>query len=628
MTRISVIRSRKGALFVAFAFVLLIAASTASASNSSRSTSRVAITQLYPAAAADWPSSEGSSSNLRFSSLNQINTSNVSKLKVAWTESFYPTANYSSLGVESTPIEANGVMYVETTVGVDAVDATTGKLIWEYKGVPNKKVGIGNLIAARALSIGDGMVYTGEADGSVTAVNETTGARVWTANVASVGTYGSKSQALTIPFTVYYNGVVIAGINGGDSPLRGHIDAYNAKNGHLMWRFFTLPDVTNPAIKTWSNPAQAATGGASIWSVPAVANNTVYVGTGNAYPYTGRAPGEDLYANSEVALNLQTGALKWYYQAVHHDEWDYDCPTPPVLYNTMVGGKTVGAIAFSCKSGYVFMLDRATGAPVFPIPEVKVPDLDNGIGAALNDNWSTEPEPTGAAAEVVNHCPTVAEVKNVLPGFPKAPNGTPYVLTCPYTPTDASHYTVWGPYFAFGGTDYPPMSYDPMTNDLYVCANITYQSDENTSSTSNTTSYETGGAWTTSGESGTVSAIDVANNTMAWQKKFQASNNGACYSGALSTAGGLVFASSRGQASGVPKPFGGTLYAYNATNGKQLWSYQNSSLIEAPAITYEVNGVQYVAVDMTGGTSTVKIPGFGSLTTATKDRLTVFTLGS
>jgi len=115
---------------------------------------------------------------------------------------------------------------------------------------------------------------------------------------------------------------------------------------------------------------------------------------------------------------------------------------------------------------------------------------------------------------------------------------------------------------------------------------------------------------------------------MSWQKKYQASNNGACYSGVLSTAGGLVFVSSRGQASGVPKPFGGTLYAYDAATGKQLWSYHNTSLIEAPAITYEVNGVQYVAVDMTGGTSTVKIPGFGALTTATKDKLTVFALSS
>lgn len=628
MTLNSVTYKRRATLFAAVAAVMFVVVSAASGSGSRAGRHTAALAQIDPAPGADWAASEGSSSGLRYSSLDQINTSNVSKLKVAWTDSVYPTANYSSLGVESTPIEANGVLYDESTVGVDAINATTGAMIWQYKGVANTKGLVGNLIAARTLSIGGGMVYTGQADGSVTAVNETNGDPVWTVNVTSVGTYGKKSQEITIPFTVYYNGVVLAGINGGDSPLRGHIDAYNAKTGKLIWRFFTLPDVANPVIKTWSNPAQAATGGASIWSIPAVAGNTVYVGTGNAYPYTGRAPGQDLYANSMLALNLKTGALKWYFQSVHHDEWDYDCPTPPVLYNTTVNGAAVPAIAYACKSGYVYILNRNNGKPIFPIPEVPVPDPDGGVGAALNNTWPTQPEPTGAEADVVPHCPTAAEVKNVLPGFPKAPNGTPYLLTCPYAPTDANHYTAWGPYFAFGGTDYPPMSYDPQTNDLYVCANVTFQSMENTSPTSSTTTYLTGGGWTTSGESGTVSAINVSNNTMSWQKKYQASNNGACYSGVLTTAGGLAFVSSRGQTSGVPKPFGGSFYAYDAKTGKQLFSYRNSSLIEAPAITYSVDGTQYVAVVMTGGTSTVQLPGFGALTTATKDKLTVFKLST
>ena len=109
------------------------------------------------------------------------------------------------------------------------------------------------------------------------------------------------------------------------APLRVSIDAYNAKNGRLLWRFFTLPDVSNRAIKTWSNPAEAATGGTAIWSIPAVdaSLNRVYVGTGNPFPYTGRTPGKSLWADSEVSLSLKTGALQWYFQAVHHDEWDY-----------------------------------------------------------------------------------------------------------------------------------------------------------------------------------------------------------------------------------------------------------------------------------------------------------------
>jgi glucose dehydrogenase len=472
------------------------------------------------------------------------------------------------------------------------------------------------------------MVFAGQADGSVVALNAKTGVVKWTAQVASVGTYGKKSMPISIPFTVYTNGIVLTGINGGDSPLRGHIDALNASNGNLMWRFFTLPGLSNPEIHTWGNPAEAATGGAAIWSIPAVDPqlNRVYVGTGNAFPYTGRAAGQSLWANSEVSLNLKTGALKWFYQAVHHDEWDYDCPTPPVLYNATVNGVTHQAIAFSCKSGYIYILDRATGQPIFPIPETPVPNLDNGVGATLNKTWATQPTPTGGEAQILPHCPTPAQVTGVLPGYPKAPNGTPYVLTCPYAPTNATHYTAWGPYFAFGGTDYPPMSYDPVTNDLYVCANVTYQSMENKTPHTQDTTYLTGGGWTTHGESGTVTALNVSTNKLDWQVQYNASNNGACYSGALSTAGGLVFVASRGQTSGVPKPFGGALYAYSAKTGKPLFSYRNSSLIMAPAITYSVKGKQYVAVDMTAGTNTVSLPGFGALTTSTRDKLMVFSL--
>jgi len=608
----------------ALSFLLMVAA--ASAADRSKT---ALVPQLYPAAAGDWTASEGSMSNFRYSALKQINKSNVHKLKVAWTASLYPSSNYASLGVESVPIEKDGLLYVPTTDGVSALDATTGASIWTYRGVPNLHGAVGQMMAARALSTGMGMVFAGQADGSVVAMNAKTGALKWTAQVTSVGTYPKKSAPISIPFTVFGKGVVLTGINGGDSPLRGHIDAYDAKTGKLKWRFFTLPDINNPAIKTWANPAEAATGGSAIWSIPAldVKLNRVYVGTGNPFPYTGRTPGMSLYSDSMLSLDLNNGTLKWYYQAVHHDEWDYDCPTPPVLYNTTVNGSRVNGIAFSCKSGYIYMLDRKTGKPIFPIPEKPVPNLDGGVGQKLNHTWPTQPTPTGGSAQILPHCPTAAMVKDILPGnFPKAPNGTPYVLTCPYTPTNHTHYVVWGPYFAFGGTDYAPMSYDPNAHLLYVCANVTYQSTENKGPKTQETTYLTGGGWTTHGLSGTVSALDVTTNKLAWQVRYNAKNNGACYSGGLSTASGLLFMSSRGQTSGVPKPFGGTLYAYDAKTGKVMFRYRNKSLIQAPAITYTVKGKQYIAVEMTAGTNTVALPGFGDLTTSTKDKLTVFTL--
>jgi len=614
---------------LAFGLAVLAGLSLVALASAANNRKTAGVPQLYGPAGGDWLSSEGSMNNFRFSSLKQITRANVKRLKVAWEASLYPSANYSAIGVESTPIERNGILYVPSTDGVAALDATTGAPVWTYRGVPNTHGLIGNLLAARALSIGLGMVFAGQADGSIVALDAKTGAVKWTTQIASVGTYPKKTQPISIPFTVYGKGVVLSGVNGGDSPLRGHIDAMNAKTGKLMWRFFTLPDLNNPAIKTWANPAEAATGGAAVWSIPAIDTqlNMAYFGTGNPFPYTGRTAGLSLYADSEIAVNLKTGAMKWYYQGIHHDEWDYDCPTPPVLYNAPVNGVVRKGLAFSCKSGYIYMLDRVTGKPLFPIPEKPVPNLDNGFGAKLNKTWPTQPIPDGGAAQILPHCPTPAQVKDVLPGkFPKAPNGTPYVLTCPYAPTNHKHYTVWGPYFAFGGTDYPPMSYDPRSHTLYVCANVTYQSMENKNAHTQETQYLTGGGWTTKGLSGTVSALNVTNNTMRWQKGYNAKNNGACYSGTMSTASGLTFVSSRGQTSGVPKPFGGTLYAYDSNTGKVLWRFRNSSLIMAPAITYKAKGRQYVAVDMTAGTSTVSLPGFGDLTTATKDRLVVFSI--
>jgi glucose dehydrogenase len=623
-------------LLAAVALGAVLVVSTASASRAVHAKAQSAKisepAQLYPTPGADWTNSDGTLANDRYSSLSQINTSNVGKLKMAWSESLWNPANttYATLGAESSPIESGGVLYMPTPEGVDALSATSGAIKWQYHGVPNtgsSAAGLGfSTMPARALSMGGGYLYIGQADGSIVALNPSNGHPVWTAQVASVGTYGTQTFGESNPFTVYANGEVIAGINGGDSPLRGHIDAYNAKTGALIWRFFTLPDTGDfPFITTWANPAEAATGGAAIWSVPSVDTklDRVYVGTGNAYPYTGRSPGKDLWANSIVSLDLKTGALKWYFQAVHHDEWDMDCPTPPVLFNATINGKTVPGIAASCKTGYVYEMNRINGSPIFPIKETAVPNLDNGAGQALNTTWPTQPEPTGGAAQIVPHCPTAAQASSMLPGYPTAANGTPYVMTCPFAGTDASHYLVWGPSYS-GGTDFPPMSFDPTTNDLYVCANVSYIASENISPTSQTQSTIQGNPLT--GETGTVSALNLTTNKLMWQKQYMADTDGTCYSGTLATAGGLVFSSSRGNP-GASTPVPGTFYAYNAKTGDQLFAYKNTNQIEGAPITYSVNGTQYVAVDMTGAAKTLVFPGFGDFTLATQDKLVVFKLG-
>lgn len=620
--------------------VVAVAATTASAARDGKARSNAAFTQLYAPAGANWIVAGGDNSNSRYSSLKQINTSNVKKLHLVWSKSLWPSS-YSAIGAESAATVLNGTMYMPTPTGVAAIDPTSGNIVWQYDGVQPKKptnpaftLGINT---SRGISEGGGMLFTGQQDGSIVALDQSSGKPLWTAQVASVGTYGSQTNSESVPFTVYYNdgkdGLVFAGVNGGESPLRGHMDAYDAKTGALVWRTFTTPDPTQlPYILTWGNPAEAAQAGAATWSIPSVDPklHMIYFGTGNPYPYTGRAPGKDLWSDSLMALDVRTGALKWYYQAVHHDLWDYDCPTPPVLLNTAVKGKAVRAVAFSCKSGYIYTLSRKNGHPIFPIPEVKIKDPSGGPGAALNNTWPTQPEPTGGASQILPHCATAATAGRSLPGFPNGPDGKPYILACPYEPSYTNGWTLWGPYFAFGGTDYPMMSFDPQTQNLYICSNVTWQATQNASPTSTVQRYSTSGGYTAAGESGRVTALHMTNNKVAWQKHYQADQDGACYSGVLSTAGGLVFTASRGaEATGLPpgQSNGGKVYAYNARTGKVLWSYQNNSKIQAPPVTFMSHGKQYVAIDMADTEASLSFPGFGNFDYTTKDKLAVFSLG-
>ena len=180
------------------------------------------------------------------------------------------------------------------------------------------------------------MVYSGQQDGSIVALNAKTGAPVWTTSVIGAGTYGDATGAESEPFTQYYdvpdtNGILLSAPNGGESPFRGHVDAFDAKTGKLLWRTWNLPDPTQvPYILCWGNPAEAATGGAAVWSIPAVDPQLGRSSTapGNPFPETGRSPGWSLWTETIMAVNWKTGALKWFFQMTHHD-WHRPRPSAP-----------------------------------------------------------------------------------------------------------------------------------------------------------------------------------------------------------------------------------------------------------------------------------------------------------
>jgi len=565
----------------------------------------------------DWPAAGCDIANTAYSNMTQLNPSNVGGLKEVWRNTFDGTLGGS---IESQPIELSGknknlpdekgTVFHTIYTGMVALNARTGAILWKYQGPLNRNnplvtTSTGTVGTARSESYLNGQVFTGQQDGSVVALDAKTGSVKWTAQVSATGTYGTATGAETCPYTITYNdgkdGMVFAGPNGGESPIRGHIDAYNAKTGALIWRQWETPDPTQlPYILTWSNPAEAAIAGATVWSIAAIDPQLgdIYFGTGNPYPYTGRQPGKNLWSDSIMAVNIKNGALKWFYQGIHHDLWDYDCPTPVTIFNMSLHGKLVKGLAGSCKSGYLYELNRVNGVPIFPIPEVPVPDLSGGLGAQLNNTWPTQPEPTGAAAELGGpgtHCPTPNIAEDWFTTNYPTNTGFPVQLVCPYAPAYIGQYVSWGLDWPTGGTDYPRMSFDPQTNDMYVCTHVTGIATRNASPAAFAQSVTHSGL---TGRVGSLSAVNMTNNTMDWQVLYNTRNHDAqCYSGVLSTAGGLVFTAISSSPGGITGYTGGKLFAYDAKTGKELWRWYGPGTQQAPPITYVSGGKQYIAID-------------------------------
>ena len=378
------------------------------------------------------------------------------------------------------------------------------------------------------------------------------------------------------------DGKIYIGTVGAEYGTRGFLQAIDAKTGKNLWRFYTIAGPNDPGGKTWPKGAAYLRGGGSIWSTPAYDPNLglLYFSTGNTGDdwFGGERPGKNLYANSVIALDAATGKLRWHYQQVHHDIWDYDAPSPVVLYDATVRGRQVKGIAQASKTGWLYMLDRQTGKPLFPAPETKVPQL------AAQKTWPTQPIPSVGA--FIPHgtppAPQIARVKRERSGSAKELQVE--VATTMYTPPSLTKMTIYAP-GAQGGNNWEPVSYNPGTHMFYVCA--AYQTEGVQAAPSKFTpgqSYTgigavSGGGWTEA--SGTFTAIDVATGKVVWQKTWPE----ACYSGTATTAGGLVFVGRNA----------GQLQAYDARTGKLLWSFQTGAGANGSPTSFRQGGKQYVA---------------------------------
>jgi len=546
-------------------------------------------TDLQGSAGADWATNGGDYGQTRYSTLNQVTTGNVATLKEKWHIHLNGSGMGSKYKGEATPLVYKGIMYMVTgNSDVFALDATTGTTLWSYNSlIPQNMNTICCGWDARGLALGEGRVFVAQLDGTLVALDQQTGGISWGGRNARWQDGYSMTMA-----PLYYNGLVIVGVSGSEYGARGSVTAYNAKTGKRVWRFYTIPTPGDIGSGTWPNNTEWQHGGATIWNQPSVDPATGFITftTANADPWASRGPGDNLFTASMVALDAMTGDYEWHFQIVHHDIWDYDCPSNTLMFNPTINGTVTRVVAEPCKTGWVYEINRKDGNPATQIDEKAVPQN------AFNNTATTQPIPAGDP--FAEQCAKPGEFPDL------ASDGKPFILGCIWAPYDDQQFTAVAP-GASGGSNWSPASYNPNTGLMYVCSRNSrnaYKSIPNASATyvggRTFIGLQFGAASPTANFTGDMVAMNMSTNKIAWKQHYtpaplSATNDqqrgGFCESGSLTTAGNLVF-------SGLPASVDHAMVAYDATSGAELARFKTDAQIQSPPMTYSVNGQQYVAV--------------------------------
>jgi quinohemoprotein ethanol dehydrogenase len=514
-----------------------------------------------------WITNGGNLYNQRYSPLAQINRGNVQNLKAEWRTHLEGSGLGPEYSGQAQPLFYRGVIYVVT--GADdafALDAKSGRILWNYRaGLDPDRVKVCCGWVSRGVGLGDGKVFVGRLDARLVALDQRTGKIVWSVQ----GADPLKGYSI-VGAPLYYDGMVITGYAGGDMGIRGRVQAFSAKDGSLLWTFYTIPGPGELGSDTWPrNNDYWKYGGAPVWQTPAVDPQLglLYFSTGNAGPNYGGSEraGDDLFTSSIVALDARTGHYRWHFQQVHHDIWDYDCPNPVVLFDAVYQGTLRHGLAEICKTGWVYILDRETGKPLIGIVERPVPQEPRQRTAA------TQPYPIGD--------PLFPQSVDIAPeGFQLVNGGR---IFTPYWDKPI----VYRPQMA---VNWPPSSYDPETNDFYVCGIDNLATSSHDPKPFKPPNYD--GMWLQNGPfvftgvagRGVFGAFDLKTNRLVWEQQWPS----ACMSGSLATRGGLVFV---GRSDG-------RLTALDKSNGQRLWQFETDAGVNAPASTFEYDGQQYIAV--------------------------------
>jgi alcohol dehydrogenase (cytochrome c) len=488
----------------------------------------------------NWLMYSGDYAGRRFSGLDQINTSNAASLAAKWV---YQTAATGKF--ETTPLVVDGVLY---GTGQDdrafALDARSGRPIWQYqRALPGDVRPCCGRVNRGFAILGD-KVFLGTLDAHVIALDARTGNVIWDATTVDY----RKGYSITLAPLVIKN-LVLIGVSGGEYGIRGFIDAYDASTGERKWRFNTIPGPGEPGHETWEGESWKI-GGAPAWitGVYDPATNTTFWTTGNPSPSNrgeGRA-GDNLYSNCLLALDPDTGKLKWHFQFTRHDEHDWDATQVPVMIDqvdraAVAQDEVKHLIVQANRNGFFYVIDRMNGKLISSNPYAKI-------------TWSNSKDAEGRPAALKEAAPTLTGT-GVCPG-------------------------------AIGATNWMSPAYDPQTKLFYVSARE--QCDIFSTAPQ---PYEEGHAYYGSAYFpnddaqpfwGALRALDPATGQLKWEFKHPSPS----WAGALSTAGGLVFT---GDAEG-------NFIALNAASGKALWHFQCGGAVVASPMSFAIDGKQYVAI--------------------------------
>jgi alcohol dehydrogenase (cytochrome c) len=471
----------------------------------------------------DWPTYNGDYSGRRFSSLTQINASNVKNLVLAWT--------YDSGGVsiKATPLMANGVLYFTVPDHAWAVDARTGRALWHWQTKSRGGTHIGN----RGAALYENWLFFVTPDDYLVSLDATTGKERWRVEIADLKLDFFSTVA---PVIVHDHVLVSPSIESTDN--RGYLDSYDPETGKRQWRWYATPGPGQPGAETWPNTDALEHGGGAIW-IPGTYDpnlNLYFFGTGNPQPVMagqGRK-GDDLWTNSIVALNPDTGKMLWYYQTTPHDVHDWDSAETTVLFDGMIAGRQRKLLAQANRNGYFFVLDRTNGEHILTVPFVP-------------NNWAKGLDAKGRP----------------IPDRSKDPQTTGALVF----PSEG------------GGTNWFPPSLDPKTGLFYVrvdrSASVFYLTDTNPKPEA------WGGidkiVWR--GRS-SIEAINSKSGKIAWD---HFTGNGGV-SGLLTTAGDLLFGGDGD----------GDALALDPASGRTLWHTNLNATMANGPITYALDGRQYV----------------------------------